>query len=329
VNGFVDETTIHVSSGDGGNGVVSFRREKYIPRGGPDGGDGGRGGNVVFHVRPNLKTLAHIRLKRIFSAESGKRGSGNKKHGRDGRDMEIQVPPGTRLWNRESGELLADLAASGESFVLLRGGKGGRGNSHFATPTNRAPRHAEEGIQGSSLDVRVELHLIADIGLVGMPNAGKSTLLSALTNARPRIGDYPFTTKTPSLGILRASDSELVLADIPGIVEGASDGRGLGLRFLRHIDRCSALLYLVELGSGPCGEIIRTLENELRSYSAALAARPRIIVGTKLDLDGARESLAELAGACPGDLVLGVSSHSREGLPELAKAMARMAGKPK
>jgi GTP-binding protein len=327
VNGFVDETTIHVSSGNGGNGAATFRREKYVPRGGPDGGDGGKGGDVVFRVRKNLKTLAHLKLKRIFNAESGKRGSGNKKHGRDGADAEILVPPGTRLWNKESGESLADLTDTDKPFVLLRGGKGGKGNSHFATPTNRAPRYAEEGVPGGELDVRVELHLIADIGLVGMPNAGKSTLLSVLTNATPRIGDYPFTTKSPNLGILKISDSELILADIPGIIEGASDGRGLGLQFLRHIDRCSALLFLVELGPIPCGETLKVLENELRSYSKTLAAKPRIVVGTKLDVEGARERLAEIVSAYPGERVLGVSSHSREGIAELAKAMMGLAGK--
>ncbi len=327
MNGFVDETAIQVSSGNGGDGAVSFRREKYVPRGGPDGGDGGKGGDVVFNVRPNLKTLAHVKLKRIFAAESGKRGSGNKKHGRDGRDVEILVPPGTLLWNRESGELLADLADTRKPFILLRGGKGGRGNSHFATPTNRAPRHAEEGVPGKSLDVRVELHLIADVGLVGKPNAGKSSLLSVLTNAHPRIGDYPFTTKSPNLGVVRISDAELILADIPGIIEGASDGRGLGLRFLRHIDRCAALLFLVELGTGACGETIRMLSEELHAFSPALAAKPRIVVGTKLDLEGAGERLAELVAACPGEKVMGVSSHSRAGLGELAKAVMELAGK--
>ncbi len=327
MDGFIDETVIHVSSGGGGNGIASFRREKYIPRGGPDGGDGGRGGDVVFSVLPNLKTLAHVRLKRIFAAESGKRGSGNRKTGRDGRDVEITVPPGTLLWNAESGERIADLVHAGERFVLLRGGKGGRGNSHFATPTNRAPRHAEEGVPGAAMDVRVELHLIADIGLVGLPNAGKSTLLSALTNARPRIGDYPFTTRTPCLGVLRYSDSEIIVADIPGIIEGASEGKGLGLRFLRHIDRCAALLYLIDLGEGALGETLGVLGSELRSFSPALAGKPRIVVGTKLDADGAGERLAELAAACPGDLVLGVSSHTRQGLAELSAAMMRLAGR--
>jgi GTP-binding protein len=326
VNGFVDETSIQVFSGSGGNGAVSFRREKYVPRGGPDGGDGGKGGDVVFLVRGNLKTLAHLKLKRIFRAENGKHGSGNKKHGRDGRDSEIMVPPGTRVSDRETGEPIADLSEVGSRFVLLRGGRGGKGNSHYATPTNQAPRYAQEGQPGQELELKVELHLIADIGLVGKPNAGKSTLLSVLTNAHPLIADYPFTTKTPNLGLFRISEKSVILADIPGIIEGASRGKGLGLRFLRHIDRCAGLLFLVDLGDSLCGETVRVLTEELASYSPELPRKPRLIVGTKLDLEGARERLAELSSAFAGERVLGVSSFSHEGLDELARAILSMAG---
>ncbi len=327
MNGFVDETVIHVSSGSGGNGAVSFRREKYVPKGGPDGGDGGKGGDVVFDVRPNLKTLAHLRLRPHFAAENGKHGSGNKRHGRDGRDVRISVPPGTILSDRETGELIADLKNSGDEFVLFRGGKGGRGNSNFATSTRQTPRFAEEGRPGESRDLKVELHLIADVGIVGLPNAGKSTLLSVLTSAHPLIGDYPFTTKTPNLGLLRLSGMELVLADIPGIIEGASSGRGLGLKFLKHIERCAALLYLVDLSSDNGYETVRVLEKELAGYSHTLAAKPRILVGAKLDLAGAREMLEALASSFHEEKVLGVSAFSREGLDILAKTLLELAGK--
>jgi GTPase len=320
VNGFVDETTIVVTSGNGGDGAVSFRREKFVPRGGPDGGDGGKGGDVVFTVRTNLKTLSHLKQKRVFKATSGGRGAGQKMHGKDGADMVIPVPPGTVIRDPETGETLADLTRDGEQFVFLRGGRGGKGNSHYATSVNQAPRYAQKGIEGVTRELKAELHLIADIGLVGMPNAGKSTLLSVLTNARPLIGDYPFTTRTPSLGLLRQGERDLIIADIPGIIEGAAEGRGLGLRFLRHVERCAALLYLVDLSAPDCPSTVRVLEQELARYAGALAHRPRLIVGTKTDLAEAGEGLASLAAAFPGERVLGVSSFAREGLTELKKA---------
>lgn len=321
MNGFVDETTIHVSSGSGGDGAVSFRREKYVPRGGPDGGDGGRGGNVVFAVKSNLKTLSHLKLKRVFTAEDGRRGAGQRMYGKDGKDVEISVPPGTILRDPESNELLADLTEDGERFVLLRGGRGGKGNSHYATSTNQAPRYAQKGVPGESREVRVELHLIADVGFVGLPNAGKSTLLSLLTNARPLIADYPFTTKAPNLGLLRLAERDLILADIPGIIDGASQGRGLGLRFLRHIERCSALLFLVDLGSPDCPAAVITLERELASYSAELASRPRLILGTKEDLEAAPEGREALRKAFPDDRIFSVSAFARSGIDELKKAI--------
>ena len=230
MNGFVDETGIVVSSGSGGDGAVSFRREKYVPRGGPDGGDGGKGGDVVFVVRSNLKTLSHLKMKRHYKAVDGGRGAGQRMHG-------------------------------------------GKGNSHYATSINQAPRYAQKGIDGATRELKAELHLIADIGLVGMPNAGKSTLLSVLTNAHPLIGDYPFTTRTPNLGLLRLPERDVILADIPGIIEGASHGRGLGLKFLRHIERCAALLFLVDLSAPDCPGTVKLLEAELASYSEALASR--------------------------------------------------------
>jgi len=327
VNGFVDETTIVVSSGSGGDGCVSFRREKFVPRGGPDGGDGGRGGDVVFIVRSNLKTLSHLKMKRTFRAGDGARGAGQRMHGRDGADAEIAVPPGTLIRDRESGELLADLTGDSARFVFLRGGRGGKGNSHYATSTNQAPRYAQKGVAGETRELRAELHLIADAGLVGLPNAGKSTLLATLTNARPLIADYPFTTRTPNLGLLRIAERDIVIADIPGIIEGASEGRGLGLQFLRHIERCAALLYLVDLGTEDCVAVVSVLDGELGSYAQVLRGKPRILVGTKLDLEGARGRLGELAAAYPSDRVLGVSSFSREGVEELARTLLDMVGR--
>jgi GTP-binding protein len=327
VDGFVDETTIVVSSGSGGDGCVSFRREKFVPRGGPDGGDGGRGGDVVFTVRTNLKTLSHLKMKRVYRAGNGGRGSGQRMHGADGADVEIPVPPGTLVRDKLSGEQLADLTDDGARFVMLRGGRGGKGNSHYATPTNQAPRYAQKGVPGETRECAVELHLIADVGFVGLPNAGKSTLLSVLTNARPRIADYPFTTRTPNLGLLRAGERDVIIADIPGIIEGASEGRGLGLKFLRHIERCAALLYLVDLGSDGGAATVAVLEAELEQYAAPLRGKPRILVGTKTDLEGAPARLAELAAAFPGERVMGVSAFAREGLAELARAIFALAGR--
>ncbi len=326
MNGFVDETTIVVSSGSGGDGAVSFRREKYVPRGGPDGGDGGKGGDVLFSVRQNLKTLSHLKLKRHFRAGNGGRGMGQRMHGKDGADVVVPVPPGTVLRDHDTGAPVADLTRDGESFLYLRGGRGGKGNSHYATSVNQAPRYAQKGIEGETRELKAELHLIADIGLVGMPNAGKSTLLSVLTNAHPLIADYPFTTRTPSLGLLRLPERDVILADIPGIIEGASEGRGLGLRFLRHVERCAALLFLVDLTSADCPGTVRLLEAELETYSPTLAARPRLVVGTKLDLPDAAAGRAALSDTCPRGGFMAVSSFSREGLAPLIAAIRALAG---
>ena len=326
MDGFVDETTIVVASGSGGDGSVSFRREKYVPRGGPDGGDGGRGGDVLFSVHANLRTLAYLKMKHRFLAEDGGGGSGQRKHGRDGRDVEVAVPPGTVLRDASTGDLLADLSRAGERLVFLRGGKGGKGNWHFRTPVNQAPRFAQKGVPGETRDLRIELQVIADAGLVGKPNAGKSTLLSVLTNARPKVADYPFTTRSPHLGLLRRGERDVVLADIPGIIEGAASGRGLGIRFLKHVERCTVLLFLVDLGDEGAADTVRVLEAELAAFSTELAARPRLIVGTKLDREGAPARLAGLIEAFPGDRVLGISAVTHEGLDELALAVIGMTG---
>jgi GTP-binding protein len=326
VDGFVDETTIVAASGSGGAGAVSFRREKYVPRGGPDGGDGGRGGDVVFVARANLRTLAYLAMRRSFRAEDGGKGAGQRRHGRDGRPVEVAVPPGTLVRDAATGALLADLTRDGDRLVLLRGGRGGKGNWHYRTPVNQAPRYAQPGTPGETRELKVELQVIADAGLVGKPNAGKSTLLTVLTNARPKVADYPFTTRSPHLGLLRVGDRDVVLADIPGIIEGAAAGRGLGLQFLRHVERCAVLLYLVDLGDGDPAATVRALEAEVASFSAELAGRPRLLVGTKLDREGAPERLAELIEAFPADRVLGISAMAREGLGELARALVGTTG---
>jgi GTP-binding protein len=280
----------------------------------------------VFSVHENLRTLAYLKMRHRFLAEDGGKGAGQRKHGRDGRSVEVAVPPGTVIRDASSNALLADLSHAGERLVFLRGGKGGKGNWHYRTSVNQAPRFAQKGVPGETRELRVELQVIADAGLVGKPNAGKSTLLSVLTNARPKVAEYPFTTRSPHLGLLRKGDRDVVLADIPGIIEGAASGRGLGLRFLRHVERCTLLLYLVDLGDEGVAETVRVLEAELAAFSAELAARPRLIVGTKLDREGAPQHLAGLIEAFPGDRVLGISAISREGLDELVRAVMGTTG---
>ena len=318
--GFVDETTIEVCSGNGGPGSVSFRREKYIPKGGPDGGDGGRGGDVVFVVRRNLKTLSHLKMQRVFRAENGESGHGRKKHGRDGKSIVIPVPPGTLIRDKETGAELKDLTNE-EEWLFLRGGRGGQGNTHFATARRQAPRFAQPGEEGVSTVLSVELNLIADVGFVGYPNAGKSTLLSVLTNAHPRIGNWPFTTKIPNLGVMQVHDRELVLADIPGIIEGAAQGAGLGTQFLKHISRTAVLVFLIDLSDENALGAFAVLSSELKSFSASLAQKPRIIVGTKTDILGTDETLKELQKSLPGERVIGISAATRERLSELQEAI--------
>ncbi|NBF40403.1 MAG: GTPase ObgE [Spirochaetes bacterium] len=325
---FVDEVTVTVHSGSGGPGAVSFRREKYVPRGGPDGGDGGRGGNVVFRTKPNLKTLRHLRFKSTYRAENGRPGEGAKRHGRDGADAVIDVPPGTLIRSTESGNVLVDLSGETSEWVCLSGGRGGKGNTHFKSSRQQAPRFAQPGEEGSSATLRVELALIADAGFVGLPNAGKSSLLGALTAAEPKVAGYPFTTTIPSLGVIKLFDRDVVLADIPGIIEGAADGAGLGLRFLKHIARTRALVFVLDLSeeAGDPEYSYHTLCEELGRYEPALLGKRRLIVGTKLDLDGTHERLSEIRHAAwtEGANVVGVSSFSREGLDELVERLAEL-----
>ena len=297
---------------------MSFRREKYVPRGGPDGGDGGKGGDVVFIVRQNLKTLSYTSARRLFRAEDGQPGQKRKRHGRDGEAAVIPVPPGTILRDPDTGAAIKDLTDETE-WTYLRGGKGGQGNAHFATSTRQAPRYAQPGLPGVEKRLLVELSIIADIGLVGMPNAGKSTLLRVVTNARPEVGAYPFTTKFPNLGVMRDGYSEILIADIPGLIAGASLGHGLGDRFLKHISRTTALAFLIDLSEGDPGEVYEVLLQELREFDPELLEKPRILVGTKLDLvedpDGAAGRLEEACGM--GCTV--ISAHTHSGLDILQK----------
>ena len=317
---FVDVVTFHVSSGHGGPGSVSFRREKYIPKGGPDGGDGGRGGDVVVRVRGELRTLFHLAHVTIIRAKNGQGGSGRKRHGSDGAPAFVDVPRGSLIHDADTGTLLFDATTDGDEFVLLRGGRGGKGNTHFATSRHQTPRFAQPGEPGCEAALRIELQLVADIGLVGKPNAGKSSLLGRLSAARPKVGAYPFTTKIPNLGVMSLFDEQRVIADIPGIIEGASGGAGLGLEFLRHVSRTRMLAYVVDLGDDPLGALA-VLEDEVRDYGHALIERPRIIVANKIDVRGAEEELAVLRANRPDETVVAVSALTGAGIKELVSVL--------
>lgn len=316
---FADEILITVSSGNGGNGCVAFRREAHVPLGGPAGGDGGRGGAVVFELKSNLRTLTHLRYGKHYKAQSGQDGMGRGRYGANGNDIIIPVPPGTVIKNAETGELIKDFVDTKEErWTYLKGGNGGWGNIHFKTSINQAPRTALPGKPGITANLKIELQLMADIGFVGFPNAGKSSLLKAFTNARPKIAPYPFTTKIPNLGVLGIADRYLILADIPGIIEGAHEGSGLGLRFLKHISRTAALAFLIDLSEENFLTAFEILLSELMNYSPELAAKPRLIVGTKLDLPDSHARLEQLEKAYKNEQVLGISVVSREGLSDLS-----------
>lgn len=290
----IDEVRIHVKAGDGGNGCVAFRREKYVPRGGPSGGDGGRGGDVILVASRHRNTLLHFRYNPEHRAERGRHGEGNNRTGRDGASIELKVPVGTVVYDDTTGELLADLINDGQRFVAARGGRGGRGNQHFATPTHQAPTEHEEGFPGEERYLRLELKLLADVGLVGFPNAGKSTLISRISAARPKIADYPFTTLEPHLGVVRLPDERtFVVADIPGLIEGAHQGAGLGIQFLRHIERTRVLLHLVDVSEASGRDPVKDFKivlKELSSFSQNLIKKPMIVVANKMDAvqDGKR-----------------------------------------
>ena len=288
---FIDLVEINVRAGRGGNGCVSFRREKYVPKGGPDGGDGGKGGDVFLEAVVGLETLADFEYSAHFNAEDGEHGRGKKQHGANGQDLVIPVPCGTVVWDSKTGFLLGDLTRPGERLLVARGGRGGRGNASFAKASHRAPKFAERGDTGEEAKLRLELKLIADVGLVGLPNAGKSSLLLALTNARPKTGPYPFTTLSPNLGVIEEGDFRIVLADMPGVIEGAHQDKGLGLRFLRHIERTRFLIHVLDLSSGDLSCVIEqwnAIRREMGFYNPELLERPFIVVGNKIDLDEAR-----------------------------------------
>lgn len=318
---FVDRARIVVQGGRGGRGAISFRREAHVPRGGPDGGDGGRGGDVAFHASPDLSTLADFRYRKRLKAESGAAGAGKKRHGKGGASVRVPVPVGT-LVKDERGNVLADLSTPGAEVVVARGGAGGLGNTHFTTSTRRAPRIAEDGEPGEERTIELELKLLADVGLVGLPNAGKSTLLAALTRARPKIAAYPFTTLSPNLGVAIVGDREIVIADIPGLIEGASRGAGLGEEFLRHIERTRVLVHVVDAARPGAAEGIRVVEAELSAYGHGVAGKPRLYALNKMDLEAARAHEAELRAHLGEAGVFAVSALSGEGCRELLEAAA-------
>jgi len=317
---FVDECEIEVAGGRGGDGIVAFLREKYRPRGGPGGGDGGLGGSVVFEASDVVDTLLGLRRMARIKAENGKPGANKNMSGRFGRDRVVRVPFGTIVRDANNGAVLVELTSPGQKWVAAKGGRGGRGNQHFATPRNQAPRTAEPGRIGQKRRLRLELKLIADAGLVGLPNAGKSTLLAAVSAARPKIANYPFTTLTPAPAVVELGDfREMVIADLPGLIEGASAGVGLGAEFLRHVERTSVIVHLVELvppdGSDPA-ENYRTIRAELEKYSATLAGKPEVLAGSKLDVSGAKRAAKRLEREL-GRPVIAFSSASRDGLDVL------------
>ena len=332
--GFADEALIEVRSGNGGNGCVAFRREKYIPHGGPNGGDGGKGGDVVFCVKRNLRTLAKIRQRHCFKAKNGGDGQGWNRYGADGVDVVIPVPPGTTISDAETGEIIYDFSSAkqDDQFIYLKGGNGGWGNVHFKTSTNQAPRQANPGQPGETRFLKLELSIMADVGLVGFPNAGKSSLLTYFTNARPKIAPYPFTTIIPNLGVLRIDDeTDIIIADIPGIIEGASEGLGLGDTFLKHITRTSCLIFMIDCSDDNYLTTYETLCNELANYSDELLEKPRIVLCNKIDMEGACERACEVAEKIrkeePDTVVIPVSVLTGRGMKEAQKNIIDLVNK--
>ncbi len=326
---FLDEVFITARSGDGGRGCISFRREKFIPRGGPDGGDGGNGGDVIFRATRRLVSLSEYGSRTYFRAQNGGPGKGKNRSGKRGADLILEVPLGTTIQDAQTSEVLADLIHDKQEVLLIPGGRGGKGNQHFATPTNRTPRFAQPGIPGQEKKFRLSLRFLADIGLIGLPNAGKSTLLSRLTRARPRVDSYPFTTIDPNLGIMTLEEgSSLVLADIPGLIEGASMGRGLGHQFLKHIERTSLLFHLLDITYQPRNDLIEDfhiLRKELEAYNPALMRKPQVVLLNKMDLYGPRHRDIEKVKRAIGQMgleTLSISALTGEGIEEL-KAMIR------
>src|SRR5687767_9137935 len=325
---FIDRAKIRVKGGKGGNGVTAFRREKFVPRGGPSGGDGGRGGDVWIIADSSLNTLLHLRYNPLHIADRGRHGEGSNCSGRDGEDQIVRVPVGTQIFDSTSGELLQDLAVDGARWLAAKGGRGGFGNSHFTTSTNRAPRYHQSGSEGEELELQLELKLLADVGLVGFPNAGKSTLISTVSAAKPKIADYPFTTLEPHLGVVDLGDFRtFVMADIPGLIEGAHRGAGLGDRFLRHIERTKLLLHLIDVSSFSGREPVEdylTVNKELRAYNEQLANRPQIVVATKIDALDEPDRLEALQRQAEKDGLpfYAISSATNRGTQELIRAVS-------
>ena len=324
---FIDTAEIHVKAGDGGNGCVAFRREKFVPRGGPSGGDGGHGGSVYAVADPSLNTLYHLRHQSTFRAERGEHGKGSNRHGRSGEDIVVSLPLGSVVKEAESGDPIAELLEPGERIPLAKGGTGGWGNQHFATPTRQAPRFAKPGLPGEERRLSVELKLLADVAIIGFPNAGKSTLISAISAAKPKIADYPFTTLVPHLGVVAGEEGRtLVVADIPGLIEGAHRGAGLGIRFLRHVERCRLICHLADAsGEGDAEKDVAVIERELAAFSSEVASRPRVLVASKMDAvsDPERPESIRLAAARRGLPFFEVSAVTHRGLEPLTRYFFR------
>lgn len=327
---FIDEAVIEVTAGAGGNGCVSFRREKYVPRGGPDGGDGGNGGSVSFVGNLHMTTLLDYKYRKHWASEKGQNGSGNNRHGKNGSDLVIPVPVGTEIIDDETGAVIADITTTETPYLIMGSARGGRGNARFVGPTNQTPREAESGAPPRVMRVRLSLKVMAEVGIVGYPNVGKSTLIARISRAHPKIADYPFTTLWPNLGVVRLSDDmSFVVADIPGIIEGAHEGVGLGTRFLKHVERTRVLIHIVdcdpENGRKPFEDYM-TLKGELSSYNEHLAEKPQIVAGAKIDIEGAREKFDDLKNALErlGIDIFPISAMNGEGVAELLGQTARL-----
>jgi GTP-binding protein len=324
---FIDEAMITVRSGNGGKGCVSFRREKFVPRGGPDGGDGGKGGDVILETTSRKRTLYQFRYQNHFKAKNGVNGQSKKKTGKNGQNLIIELPPGTLVFDANSGRLIKDLVNTGETFVLLKGGRGGQGNTKFKTSTHRTPRFAQPGESGETQTLKLELKILADVGIIGLPNAGKSTLIAAISSARPKIGNYPFTTLTPTLGMVRPDGAEpFVVADIPGLIKGAHQGTGLGIKFLRHIERTRVLVHLIDVsGIDPDDPLsgYDIINHELAMYDEKLAQKPQIVVLNKLDLPEARQWAGAFQSALKEKKIILISALTRQGLSELTSQIVQ------
>ena len=328
---FIDEAIITVESGSGGRGCVSFRREKHVPRGGPNGGDGGKGGDVILKSTSRRRTLFPFQLKRQFKAKKGAHGQGKQKTGRNGEDLIIEIPPGTLVKDADTSEVLKDFTAADESYIVVQGGQGGLGNTRFKTSTNRAPRYAQPGEDGQNRRLKLELKLLADVGIIGLPNAGKSTLISKISSATPKIGNYPFTTLTPTLGVVETSWSEpFVVADIPGLIEGAHQGVGLGTQFLRHIERTRILIHLIDTGiidrEHPL-DPFKTVNRELKSFNPQLTQKPQIVVLNKMDLPGAQETADAFMAALDAEPVILISAIKQKGVKKLISRILELLDK--